>query len=328
MSIGKKFRISVFGSSHGPHVGVLISGVPKGTPILEGEINEELERRKPGASKLTSQRKESDRVQILSGVSKGRSTGARIKAIVPNRDVDSSAYEKIRYTPRPSHADYPAYVKYKGKHDYRGGGVFSARLTVGYVIAGAIAKRILSRKKVKIASRIVQIGPSKNPREFEEIVSEAKSHNDSVSGVIECTAENVLPGIGEPLDCPLDADLASALFHIPAVKAVEFGSTKNYGSENNDEYVTRGGKIITKTNNAGGILGGLTTGMPIVFRVLFKPTSSIGKVQNTVDLRTLKPAKIQVGGRHDPCVALRAPVIVEAVSACVLLDHYMRSKAL
>lgn len=309
-------------------MGVLISGVPPGIPISEREINKELERRAPGRGELTSGRKERDTVRILSGVLRGKSTGAPIGAIVYNADVDSSPYEAMRYTPRPSHADYPAYVKYKGMHDYRGGGIFSARLTAGYVIAGAIAKKILAKKGIRISAKIIQVGKSKKRVEFEKIIRRAREKNDSVSGVVECTIENVQPGIGEPLDSPLDADLAYGMFNIPAVKAVEFGSTKYYGSENNDEYGVRKGKIITLTNNAGGILGGLSTGMPIRFRVLFKPTPSIGKEQRTVDLRTLKPTKIKIAGRHDPCVALRAPVIVEAVSACILLDHYLRAKVI
>ncbi|MHC1586187.1 MAG: chorismate synthase, partial [Candidatus Hecatellaceae archaeon] len=314
-SLGKKFRLTLYGESHGKCVGVVVEGCPPGLEVSQKLIQAELDKRRPSGEHETA-RRETDQVEILSGVFRGKATGAPICLLVWNREVDSSPYEEIRWTPRPGHADYPAYVKYRGYNDYRGGGIFSARLMVGVVAAGAIAKQILKRVGVEVLAHVVEIGGVKIKREpsIEEIreetyktplrcldpeaskemlrrIEEAGREGDSLGGIIECFALNLPPGVGEPIFGSLDADVAHALFCIPAVKGVEFGAgfkaARLKGSENNDPYKVENGKIVTETNNAGGVLGGLSTGMPLVVRVAFKPPSSIGKPQKTVDLRSL-----------------------------------------
>jgi len=350
-SLGKKFRLTLYGESHGKCVGVVVEGCPPGLEVSQKLIQAELDKRRPSGEHETA-RRETDQVEILSGVFRGKATGAPICLLVWNREVDSSPYEEIRWTPRPGHADYPAYVKYRGYNDYRGGGIFSARLMVGVVAAGAIAKQILKRVGVEVLAHVVEIGGVKIKREpsIEEIreetyktplrcldpeaskemlrrIEEAGREGDSLGGIIECFALNLPPGVGEPIFGSLDADVAHALFCIPAVKGVEFGAgfkaARLKGSENNDPYRVENGKIVTETNNAGGVLGGLSTGMPLVVRVAFKPPSSIGKPQKTVDLRSLKEVEIRVKGRHDVCFIPRAVPIVEAMVACVLADHLL-----
>ncbi|SVB45328.1 uncharacterized protein METZ01_LOCUS198182, partial [marine metagenome] len=324
-SFGKLFKITTWGESHGRGLGVVIEGCPAGLPIKESEIQLELNRRRTGQSKVTTTRKEGDQIQIMSGVFKGKTTGTPISLLVENEDVDSSKYELIKDLYRPGHADYTYDMKY-GFRDYRGGGRSSARETVGRVAAGAIAKKLLARERIKIIGFTRQVGKhiAKNIdyREIENnivrcpdnkiaekminSIMRARKKGDSLGGVVEVIAQGVPAGLGEPVFDRLDADLAKAVMSMPAVKGVEIGvgfqSAIMTGSECNDVFVMKNKKVITATNNAGGILGGISNGMDIVIRLVVKPTSSINKAQDTVTQQG-KKAKIRVEGRHDPCVA-------------------------
>lgn len=342
--------MTCFGESHGRVVGVILDGCPAGLPLKEDDIQRELDKRRPGFSELYSSRIEEDKVKLISGVFRGYTTGAPICMVVENLDVDSSVYEEYRFKPRPSHADYPAYVRYRGFNDYRGGGVFSGRLTIAYVMSGAVAKRLLSIVGIEVYAHTVQIGSvklnrsptleelrtkvyvspvrcvdEKTSKRMETVLREVKSKGDSIGGIVEGLAFNVPPGLGDPLFGSLDGDLAHFLFNIPAVKGVEFGvgfrAAMMRGSEFNDQYVYRDGKVVTLTNNSGGILGGLSNGMPISVRVAFKPTPSIAIRQRTVDLREKADTFIEVKGRHDPCIVPRAVPVVEACIAFTLADH-------
>ncbi|HAT03461.1 MAG TPA: chorismate synthase [Candidatus Magasanikbacteria bacterium] len=336
---GNIFKITTFGESHGVGVGVVIDGCPAGLEITREDIQKELDRRRPGQSNLTSQRKEKDQVEILSGIFDGKTLGTPIALLIRNGDAQSVSYEGIKDTYRPGHADYVYDMKY-GFRDWRGGGRASARETIGRVAAGAVAKALLQRIGVEVNAEIIQVGKIKRNVEYEnkgkkfeeryiEEIEEARKDGDSVGGVVEVVAKNVPVGLGEPVFNKLSADLAHALMTIPAAKGVEIGDgfacVEKKGSENNDELEMRDGKVRTKTNHAGGIVGGISNGEDIVLRVAFKPTSSIVKAQKTVDTNG-QEVDIQVHGRHDPCVALRAPVIVEAMVALVLVDHYLLSK--
>ncbi len=348
-SFGKLFKITTWGESHGRGLGVVIEGCPAGLPIKESEIQLELNRRRTGQSKVTTTRKEGDQIQIMSGVFKGKTTGAPISLLVENEDVDSSKYELIKDLYRPGHADYTYDMKY-GFRDYRGGGRSSARETVGRVAAGAIAKKLLARERIKIIGFTRQVGKhiAKNIdyREIENnivrcpdnkiaekminSIMRARKKGDSLGGVVEVIAQGVPAGLGEPVFDRLDADLAKAVMSMPAVKGVEIGvgfqSAIMTGSECNDVFVMKNKKVITATNNAGGILGGISNGMDIIVRLVVKPTSSINKVQDTVTQQG-KKAKIRVEGRHDPCVATRAVPIAEAMVAITLIDHLYRTKS-
>ena len=351
--MGLMFRVSVFGESHGRGVGVVIEGVPPGIKVDEEYVNRELSRRRPGG-RLVSPRSEDDRVEILSGVFRGYTTGAPLVMFIGNRDVDSSFYEAIKYTPRPGHADYAARVKYYGYNDYRGGGILSGRRTAALVAAGAVAKALLSRWGIRVYSYVKRIGwieadieprdsesfreaidrsPVKCPdphasKAMERLVEEVMREGDSIGGVVETVAFNVPPGLGDPPLDGLDSDIAKAVLTIPGVKGVEFGAgfrlASMKGSEANDELAVREGKVVTLTNNAGGINGGISNGMPIIFRVVFRPTPTIRKRQRTVDLRTMRETFIEGRGRHDPCIAIRGAPVVEAATAIVLADHLLR----
>ena len=348
-SFGKLFKITTWGESHGRGLGVVIEGCPAGLPIKESEIQLELNRRRTGQSKVTTTRKEGDQIQIMSGVFKGKTTGTPISLLVENEDADSSKYELIKDLYRPGHADYTYDMKY-GFRDYRGGGRSSARETVGRVAAGAIAKKLLTRERVKIIGFTRQVGKhiAKNIdyREIENnivrcpdnkiaekminSIMRARKKGDSLGGVVEVIAQGVPAGLGEPVFDRLDADLAKAVMSMPAVKGVEIGvgfqSAIMTGSECNDVFVMKNKKVITATNNAGGILGGISNGMDIVIRLVVKPTSSINKAQDTVTQQG-KKAEIRVEGRHDPCVATRAVPIAEAMVAITLIDHLYRNKS-
>lgn len=346
---GAKYRVGIFGSSHGPCVGAKVDGCPPGTKISEAAIQIELDRRVPGKGPVTTPRKERDLLEVISGLLDGKSTGGTIVGLVRNKDVDSSPYDAFVRVPRPGHADYPAAVKYKGHHDHRGGGQFSGRMTAGLVIAGAIARQALDPKGVRFVAQTVQIGNVRLEREvpfsvaekiargnavgcadrdtaqamIEEIVK-AHEEKDSVGGVVRCTVRGLPVGVGEPFFDSIESDMSAMMFTIPGVKGVEFGSgfgcASMRGSEHNDQYVVRGGKIVTKTNNAGGVLGGLSTGMPLDFKVAFKPTSSIARQQMSVDIVDRKPVQLEVKGRHDPCIVPRAVPVVENSAAAVVLD--------
>jgi chorismate synthase len=353
-SIGKEFTVTTFGESHGKVVGVVVDGCPAGLPLSEADFQEELDRRIPAEPKIVSARVEKDTAKILSGVFNGYTTGAPIAVMVENKETKSSDYEALKDLPRPGHSDYPARIRYGGFNDYRGGGRFSGRVTVALIMAGTIAKKLLGRYNIDVLAYTQAIGPIKSHRDFtvteirrnrnaaptrcpdlecaekvKEAIVAAKEAGDSLGGVIECVALNVPAGVGEPLFDSLDADLAKALFCVPAVKGVEFGagfkSAVMLGSENNDAFLVKGGKVITATENAGGILGGLSSGMPIVIRVAIKPTPSIAKEQQTVNMSSMENASISVKGRHDPCVVPKAVPAVEAAVAVTLADHLIRS---
>jgi len=347
-SFGKLFKITTWGESHGRGLGVVIEGCPAGLPIKESEIQLELNRRKTGQSKVTTTRKEGDQIEIMSGVFNGKTTGTPISLLVKNEDADSSKYELIKDLYRPGHADYTYDMKY-GFRDYRGGGRSSARETVGRVAAGAIAKKLLAREKIKIIGFTRQVGKhTAETIDYKEIennivrcpdvkmaekminaIMRARKTGDSLGGIVEVVVQGVPAGLGEPVFDRLDADLAKAVMSIPAVKGVEIGagfkSATMIGSECNDEFVMKNKKTATATNNAGGILGGISNGMDIIVKLVVKPTSSINKAQNTVT-RKGKKAEIRVEGRHDPCVAPRAVPIAEAMVALTLIDHFYRTK--
>lgn len=343
---GQLFRITTWGESHGKAIGVVIDGCPAGIELSEEEINKELSFRAPGKNPYTTPRKESDEVQILSGLFEGETTGAPISLLIPNRDADSSKYEAIKHLVRPGHANETYLSKY-GLFDYRGGGRASARETACRVAAGAVAKKMLQTKQISITAYIQSIGSvmaeiSETDRESvysSEVhcpdakaatlmmteLKKVKEMGDSLGGVVEFVLKNVPKGLGDPVYAKLEAMLASAMMSLPAAKAFEIGSgfegARSLGSQNNDTH-------HSKTNNAGGLLGGISTGQPILGRVAFKPTSSIKKPQATLDLEG-NPATFQLpeGSRHDPCVAIRAVPVVEAMCALVLADAYLLNRS-
>ncbi|MBI2850166.1 MAG: chorismate synthase [Chloroflexi bacterium] len=352
-SLGKLFTMTSFGESHGRCVGVVIDGCPAGLPITLEDIQKEVDKRRPGGSVASTTRAEEDKVEILSGIFNGRTTGAPVCLLTWNRDADSSAYERIRFIPRPGHADYTAFVKYGGFNDFRGGGRFSGRITATFVMAGAVAKQLLKHIGVEILAHTIEIGGvraqskeldeiwknvEKDPlkcadpeaaKEMLRLIEQARESSDSLGGVIEGFALNIPAGLGEPVMDTLEGDLAKALFAVPAVKGVEFGAgfsaASKKGSENNDPFTVRDGKIVTATNNSGGILGGISNGMPLTLRVAVKPTPSIASKQETVDLRSTQNASLEVKGRHDACIVPRAVPVVEAMMAVTLCDFAMRA---
>lgn len=350
-TFGTLFSITTWGESHGYAVGVVIDGCPSGILLSEADIQKELDRRRPGQSDITTPRKEEDRAEILSGVFSGKTTGAPITVLVKNRDIDSGKYEPLRSTPRPGHADFTYEMKY-GFRDWRGGGRSSARETVGRVAAGAIAKKILALHGVKILGHVVELGgiraketdineirenTEKNPvrcadpeaaLKMEAMIQASRSEGDSVGGIVEILCLGVPPGAGEPVFDKLSAELAKALMSIGAVKGVEIGagfeSARMRGSEMNDPIVIRDGKPGMLTNNAGGVLGGISTGEPVVCRIAVKPTPSISKEQRTIDLKEMRETKIKIEGRHDPSIPPRIVPVAEAMAALVLVDQMMR----
>lgn len=325
-SFGKLFKITTWGESHGPAIGVVIDGCPAGIQIKENDIQKELDRRKPGQSVLTTPRKETDKIEILSGIFEEKTTGTPISLMIKNKNQKRKDYSNLKEKFRPSHADYTYQIKY-GIRDYLGGGRASARETIGRVAAGTIAKKIL--KNIKITATIKQIHKATTQKEMVKVIMEAKENGDSVGGIIECIVKNVPGGLGSPVFEKLDARLAQAMLSIPAVKGFEIGSgfsaIELKGSEHNDPIQKRGGKIVTLSNNAGGVIGGISNGMDIVFRIAFKPTATIFKKQSTIT-KSGKNTTIEMGGRHDPCVLLRAIPIVEAMTALVLADELLIQK--
>jgi chorismate synthase len=315
-SLGCLFRVSVAGESHGPGIGVVIDGCPPGVPLAAEDFAADLDRRRGGRPGTTA-RREDDVPEILSGVYEGRTTGAPILAVVRNRDARPEAYAELVHTPRPGHADWTAWHKYGGFNDPRGGGHFSGRVTVALVTAGVVAKKLIAPAKVD--AHIVEVGGT---ADFASLLERVSAEGDSLGGIIECRASGVPAGLGEPFFDSLESLISHAVFAVPAVKGIEFGAgfaaARMRGSELNDPILDAAGR--TATNHCGGINGGISNGNDIVFRVVVKPTSSIGLPQRTVDLRTGEPTEIRVGGRHDACIALRAPVVIEAVTAIVLAD--------
>ena len=351
-SLGKKFVITSFGESHGRCVGIVVDGCPAGLAITEKDIQTELDKRKSGEVIWSTKRNEEDKVDILSGVFNGHTTGAPICLAVWNKDAHSGDYEKIKGLLRPGHADYTAFMKYGGYNDYRGGGRFSGRNTAGFVMAGAIAQKLLNSIGVTIHAYAVEIGGIKtnlssrypetmdenladynkqreSEKELAAMWAQIQKEGDSVGGIIQGIALNMPVGLGAPVFDTLEGDMAKALFAIPAVKGVEFGAgfaaAKMKGSENNDAFRVKRGKIVTGTNNSGGILGGISNGMPLVVRVAVKPTPSISRKQETVDIRTMKNADLEIKGRHDVCIVPRAVPVVAAMIAITLCDFALQA---
>ncbi len=320
---GRYFKVCVFGESHGPSVGVVVDGCPPGIALSVEDFKKDLLRRRGGKLGTTS-RVELDEPLIKSGVFKGKTTGTPIMIEFMNKNVSSDDYDELKYTPRPGHADFVAQKKYLGFQDYRGGGHFSGRITVGLVAAGVIAKKIIA--PVKIRSYIEEIGGHRT--NYQQLLHRAISEGDSLGAVLKCIARNVPVGLGEPFFDSVESMISHAIFSIPGVKGIEFGAgfecARMKGSEYNDPIVSISGKTIT--NNAGGINGGITNGNDLVFRIAVRPAASISKVQQTVDLRNGKIVNISVTGRHDCCIAIRFPPIVEAMTAIVLADFFIASK--
>ncbi len=321
-SFGKLFRISIFGESHGSGVGILIDGVPAGLPLSEEDLLSDLQRRKSGAAGTTP-RQEADIPVIKSGVYEGFATGAPLMIAFENTNTRSRDYTELRKTPRPGHADFTAFSKFGGYEDYRGGGHFSGRLTLALVAAGVIAKKMIS--PVSVDSKILEAGGSEN---IEEAIQRAIKEEDSIGGIVECRIKDIPAGSGEPFFDSFEAVLSHMVFSIPAIKGIEFGvgfaAAKMKGSEHNDNFVSTGGK--TETNNAGGINGGITNGNEIIFRVVVKPTSSTHQSQDTMNFQSGKMQTLSVEGRHDTCIALRVPVVLEAAAAIVTADLMLQSQ--
>lgn len=351
-TFGKIFRITTFGESHGVAIGVTIDGCPAGLEIDEAFIQSELDRRKPGQSKITTQRKEADAVKILSGTFEGKSTGTPIAMVIENEDQRSKDYSHIAETFRPSHADYTYDAKY-GVRDYRGGGRSSARETAARVAAGAIAKLFLNKLGVEVNAFVSQVGDIKAPHystlDFSKtednivrcpdaptaeamiaLIDQVRQDRDTIGGIVTCVIKNTPVGLGEPVFDKLHAELGKAMLSINAVKGFEYGSgfegIRLRGSEHNDEFYNDGGKIKTKTNHSGGIQGGISNGEDIYFNVAFKPVATIMQDQQTVN-KAGEEATVSGKGRHDPCVVPRAVPIVEAMAAIVLLDFFLRNKS-
>ena len=323
-SYGDNFRISIFGESHASAIGVTIEGLPAGSTVDSGKLQAFLERRAPGRDAFSTSRREADAPEFLCGVKNGVATGAPIAAIIRNSDTRSNDYANLANVPRPGHADYPAEVKFGGCQDRAGGGHFSGRLTAPLCIAGGIVLQQLERLGVSVSARAVRIGGETEPERMEAAIAAARDEGDSVGGVVEAEICGLPAGVGDPMFGGLENRIAQIVFGIPAVKGIEFGEgfavADLKGSENNDPYGIVDGKVVPLTNHAGGILGGISTGAPVVFRVAFKPTPSIAKEQDSVDLEKMEPAKLVVKGRHDPCVVLRAIPCVEAAAAVAVFD--------
>jgi len=321
-SFGKLFRISIYGESHGASVGIVVDGCPAGIPLQISDFQEELDRRKSGA-KGTTPRKEPDVPRIMSGVFQEHSTGAPIMVQFENTNTRSRDYSRLKDIPRPGHADFTAQQKYGGFQDYRGGGHFSGRLTLGLVAAGVVARKIMAPAKVQAS--ILEVGGS---NDLDDALDQAMADQDSIGGIIECRITEVPVGLGEPFFDSLEAVMSHMVFSIPAIKGIEFGSgfraARMRGSEHNDNIVdARGG---TETNHAGGINGGISNGNEIIFRVAVKPTSSTHQTQRTMNMQTGKMEDLSVEGRHDTCIALRVPVVVEAAAAIVMADFMLQAQ--
>ena len=318
-SLGQLFRIHIFGESHGESVGIVIDGCPAGLPISEADFTEDIERRKGGVQKGTTPRKEDDLPIFKSGIFNDKTTGAPITILFENNNTRSGDYEKQRAVPRPGHADFTANVKYGGHEDFRGGGHFSGRLTVCLVAAGVIAKKILATADIKAVAKITEIGGETDPEKGLEKAIEAK---DSVGGIVECTVTGLPVGLGEHFFDSVESLISHAVFAIPAVRGIEFGTgfaaASMFGVEHNDPIADASGK--TTTNHAGGVVGGITNGNNLVYRIAVKPTSSTPKEQVSWNRETNQTETFSVKGRHDLCIALRVPVILEAVTAIIMTD--------
>lgn len=357
---GKNIEISIFGESHGNGIGVVINGLPAGEDIDMDELLAQMARRAPGNDKASTPRKESDIPEILSGMLNNKTTGAPLCAVIRNTNTRSQDYGNLLSSPRPSHADYTGHVRYNGFNDLRGGGHFSGRLTAPIVFAGSVARQILARRGVKIGSHIASVGtvedkrfnPTDIPDELldslikkrfavidetseapmRELIESCRMSRDSVGGVVECAITGVPVGIGSPMFGGVENIISSIVFGVPAVKGIEFGSgfdgSKHKGSKNNDSFVYENDTVKTATNNHGGILGGITSGMPIIFRAAIKPTASISQKQNTVDIEKHENTEIEIKGRHDPCIVVRAVPVIESAAAIAMLELMMEKTTL
>lgn len=354
---GDQLKLSIFGQSHGKAIGMTLDGIPAGLPVDFNKLQDFLNRRAPGQHDYDTPRKEEDRPDFLSGITNGFTCGAPIAAVIYNTDSHSGDYSNLKYCPRPGHADYTAQIKYNGYQDAAGGGHFSGRLTAALCIAGGLCKQWLENMGIQIHAHIVSIGgiaddpvfldwvhpdfsliqkdfPVLNPdagAKMRERIALAKKDGDSVGGIIECISTGLPAGIGGPLFGGLEGKIAQIIYAVPAVKGLDFGSgfTGSYmlGSENNDPFTIEDGKIVTSTNHAGGILGGITTGMPIIFQTAIKPTPSISMPQQSVDLNKMEETTLQIKGRHDPCIVPRAVPVIEAAAAIAIYDALLSTKS-
>lgn len=349
---GNKLKVSIFGESHGVGIGITIDGLPSGIEINIEEVLKEMARRAPGNSKLSTARKEGDKPEILSGFFEGKTTGTPLCAVIRNSDMHSKDYGKLKDLMRPGHADYPGFIRYNGFNDYRGGGHFSGRITAPLVFAGAVCKQVLQTRGINIGAHVKSIEniqdksfyevelskellaglkvkelpllASEKEEEMRNAILKAKGEQDSVGGTIECTILGLDAGVGNPFFDSVESTLAHLMFSVPAVKGIEFGKgflmTEFRGSECNDEYYYDNEEIKMYSNNNGGVTGGITNGMPILFKVAIKPTPSISKTQRTIDISEKKEANLVIEGRHDPCIVQRAVPVIEAVTAIGILD--------
>ncbi len=354
-SIGSLFKITSFGESHGDLVGIILDGVPAGLDIDLDLLQDELNKRRPGQSKLSTPRLEKDQVQVLSGVFDGKTTGAPICLIIENNDKDSAIYRKFKNFLRPSHIDYSALKKYGGFSDFRGSGRFSGRITAGFVMAGAVAKQILKKLNILVFAYTNSIGNIIDEMVYnydniqklleqrdksdirslnfeklklmEELIIDVKDQKDSIGGTVKCVVKNFPEGKGGPVFNSIESNISKSIFSIPGIKGIEFGAgfkgARMKGSEHNDPWILKNGKIITTKNDAGGIIGGISTGMPIEFMVAVKPTASIGIPQKTVNIELMENVEIEFSGRNDPCIVPRVIPVIEAMTAIVLLDFLL-----
>lgn len=330
-SFGNCFRFTIFGQSHAPAIGVTMEGLPSGFEIDMEKLNAFMARRAPGG-RYSTPRKEADMPEFISGLVDGKTCGAPVTAIIRNNDTRSKDYEYMRTVPRPGHADYTAMVKYGPSRDYAGGGQFSGRLTAPLCIAGGIAMQLLEKMGVSISARILSIGGEEDEVKMFELIDKVRLEGDSVGGLIGCAVSGLPAGLGEPMFGGMENRIAQAVFGIPAVKGIEFGAgfeaAGMLGSQCNDPFRFENGKVVTDSNNHGGILGGISSGMPIEFRVAIKPTPSIAMEQRSVDLASGENCTLQVRGRHDPCIVPRAVPCVEAAAAVAVFDAYLENKTL
>lgn len=352
--MGERIKLTIFGESHGPSIGVVMDGLPAGVELDLAAIEKEMKRRAPGSSKLATPRKEADSFTLESGFFNGKTTGMALCARIANTNAHSRDYSKMKEVMRPGHGDYPGYVKFHGCNDYRGGGTFSGRLTAPLVFAGAVAKQLLAQKGVTVGTHVAALAGIKDKRfnplgetaetlrsmaeetlpvldaavrePMAQAVTAAQKEKDSVGGLIECMAIGLPVGLGEPYFDSVESRLSHALFSVPAVKGIAFGDgfglAEMRGSEANDPMEYKDGKVVCTTNHNGGVTGGISNGMPLVFTLVIKPTPSIGKTQHTVNVVTKEDTTIEVTGRHDPCILPRAIPVVEAVTAWTLLDLF------
>ena len=352
---GEQLKLSIFGASHAPSIGMTLENIPAGLSVDTEALQEFLNRRAPGRNEYSTPRKEDDRPEFLSGIVNGQTDGTPITGVIYNKNTRSGDYDDLKDCPRPGHADYTAHMKYGESYDHRGGGQFSGRLTAAMCIAGGLCKKWLEEKGIFIHAHILRIGdiwdtpfdplapaltehfttfPTLSPeagQRMRALIAQVREEKDSIGGMVECAVTGLPAGLGGPLFAGMEGKLSSILFGIPAVKAVEFGAGTAVaalrGSENNDAFLIKDGEITTATNNAGGILGGITNGMPLLLRASFKPTPSIGMQQKTVRLSTMEEVTMTVTGRHDPCIVPRAVPVVEAAAAIAIFDALLAEKS-